>query len=91
MLSSLQTSDEIKTVIQPESPLFSQLEYDLKCSLHSSTARLVQVWMLSNPHLSDQFSRISHVCLYACLYYHLDRMELCLLPATRSSHSLSCS
>lgn len=61
MLSSNET--EIKTHIGPDTLVFSQLEYDLKLALNSSTARILQCWMLSNTHLSDQFQRLSSVIM----------------------------
>jgi hypothetical protein len=61
MLSNTPNDAESKTLIGPETLLFSQLEYELKLSLKSSTARILQCFMLSNAHLTDQFNRISQV------------------------------
>ncbi|KAJ3335718.1 hypothetical protein HDU91_002055 [Kappamyces sp. JEL0680] len=56
----LSTADaEVKTQISHDTLAFSQLEYDLKLALKSSTARITNCWMLTNPHLSDSFTRIS--------------------------------
>jgi hypothetical protein len=55
------TQDESKTTIGPETQAFSRLEYDLKLCLNSSTARITHCWQLSNPHLCDQFHRLSNV------------------------------
>jgi hypothetical protein len=53
----LQDKEEQKTLLGQNTHLFSQLEYFLKLSLSSSTARIVSCYMLSNPHLTEQFSR----------------------------------
>ena len=48
-----------KTLLSHTSPEFAQLEYNLQISLQSSTARIVQAYALSNPHLNLQFERRS--------------------------------
>lgn len=52
----LQT-DEQKTLLATNTVQFAQLEYYLKLCLKSSTARIVSCYMLSNPHLTEQFTR----------------------------------
>lgn len=52
---------DTKTLIGPDAPIFASLQYDLKVALKSSTARIVSCFRLSNPHLNDQFQRLSQV------------------------------
>jgi hypothetical protein len=44
-----------KTLLNPDTLLYSELEYFLKTSLSSSTAKIISCYMLSNPHLTEQF------------------------------------
>ncbi|KAI9203809.1 uncharacterized protein BJ171DRAFT_622590 [Polychytrium aggregatum] len=46
-----------KTQISPTSPEFAYLEYNLQLTLHSSTAKIVSAFAISNPHLGNQFER----------------------------------
>lgn len=64
MLSNNSNEVESKTLIGPETLIFSQLEYELKLALKSSTARILQCFMLSNTHLAEQFGRISDVIAF---------------------------
>jgi hypothetical protein len=56
-LSRLMLSEEQKTLLGQNTLPFAQLEYYLKLCLKSSTARIVSCYVLSNPHLTEQFTR----------------------------------
>ncbi|TPX35146.1 hypothetical protein SmJEL517_g02368 [Synchytrium microbalum] len=46
-----------RTPLNPSSLEFAYLEYQLQLSLHASTARILQAFSISNPHLTSQFDR----------------------------------
>jgi hypothetical protein len=58
--SCFMLSEEQKTLLGPNTLSFAQLEYYLKLCLKSSTARIVSCYVLSNPHLTEQFTRTTH-------------------------------
>ena len=47
------------TQIPRHSSLFQQIEYYLKLSLKSTTAKVTSCYLLSNPNLTEPFSRLS--------------------------------
>ena len=63
MLSTLESAiyQDTKTTIGQETLLYTQLEYNLKLCLNSSTARISSCSVISNTHLSDQFIKLSNV------------------------------
>ncbi|KAI8899452.1 hypothetical protein BC833DRAFT_585691 [Globomyces pollinis-pini] len=61
MLSS--TTTGAKTLINPNTPELSSLEYHLRLSLKSSTARIITCHRLSNPNLNSTFSKYSNESL----------------------------
>jgi hypothetical protein len=57
------SKQDLKTQIPPNTLLFTQIEYFLKLSLNSSTAKISSCYLLSNPHLTEPFTRLSQQSL----------------------------
>lgn len=64
-----------KTQLGPTTPEFAHLEYTLQLTLKSSTARIVNAYSLSNPHLNIQFDRRCKDILTLPCWVESHRME----------------
>jgi len=55
------TSEKVQ--LSPSSPQYSYLEYLLQLGLKASTVQIINVFTVSNPHLSVQFERRCRVII----------------------------
>jgi hypothetical protein len=63
-------SSEVLTTVGEDHQSYAFIEYFLRLSLHSSTAKITALWEVSNPQLSLQFEKRCKVSStqYTCVY-----------------------
>lgn len=47
---------------------FGIIEYQLQLALRSPSCEVENIWIISNPHVTMQFEKRTHVCRNTCVF-----------------------